>query len=139
MWGITVSYITVFKDTLTAGKCVCARVRVRLGREWKHSLPNSVIHAVTLATLNVAHIPQNILKIYKDADRLYFQLSCLFWGCTLSILISFVVHICLSPVNLSIGIHGCIFIFCLHINTCSVLHSLYPKSYLLLSLTLLHF
>lgn len=82
----------------------------------------------------VAHNPHNILKTYKDADRLHFQRSCWFWCFAFCILIVFIVHFCLKPINLSTGIHECIFI-CLLIfiqilsmNTCTTFHSLYPKS-----------
>lgn len=116
--GITVSYIRVFKDTLTGGVCVWEAGNS--GKEWKlTSLAlkwNIGIHAVThhciLKRLNVAQNPHNILEMYKNADRLDLRLSWWFWGFALCILISFVMHICFNPINPSVGIHEWTFICC---------------------------
>ena len=67
--------------------CVCVRESGNTGRQCKHSLAQqwlTVMHAVTLHSilrrLKVAHSPRNILRTYKDADGLDFQLSRRFWG-----------------------------------------------------------
>lgn len=135
MWWNAVTYISIIRDTLTCGKCVCVFVYVcewvrereagNTGREWKHSFLaqkwSIVIHAVILDSilkiLNVAINPHNILKTDKDADRSDFQLSCWFWGFSLCSLIFFV-HICLELIIVSTCIKASSF----SVNTCCVFH-----------------